>query len=207
MVNHRGSASPLSIDHDVEPMGEIEKPPEKPETEPTPMVVDVPHEPEPEPETLPTPSPSSCDLDDLPAIFDLPSDVIYASVNELPKKMDLHCLSCQFMVLPPSLMNRIIILLRIHLSYLFRNSVWKGTLYRPVSGSLRIDIIDRLLLNTPTICRKFQEKYKLNPCPLSLPPAQVSQLSSLSNNRIHTRFSSSFFRHHNSSTCSAKPLE
>lgn len=86
MVNHRGSASPLSIDHDVEPMREIEKPPVKPETEPTPMLVDAPHEPEAEPETLPTPSPSSCELDDLPAIFDLPSDVIYASVNELPKK-------------------------------------------------------------------------------------------------------------------------
>ena len=50
------------------------------------MLVDPPQEPaEPMPDALPTP-PSSCELDDLPAIFDLPSDVIYASVNELPKK-------------------------------------------------------------------------------------------------------------------------
>jgi hypothetical protein len=38
-----------------------------------------------EPVTLPTPSPSSCEIDDLPAIFDLPPDEIYAIVNDLPK--------------------------------------------------------------------------------------------------------------------------
>ena len=64
-------------------MREVEKPPVNGEAEPTPMLIDPPREPEREP--LPTP-PSSCELDDFPAIFDLPSDVIYASVNELPKK-------------------------------------------------------------------------------------------------------------------------
>lgn len=87
MVNHRGSASPVSMDHEAEPMHEVEKPSVNGlAEEPTPMLIDPPKEiKEPEPETLPTP-PSSCELEDLPAIFDLPSDVIYASVNELPKK-------------------------------------------------------------------------------------------------------------------------
>ena len=87
MVNHRGSASPLSIDHDMEPIREVQKlgvNGEQP-AEPTTMQVDaLPREFERE--TLPNPSPPSCELGDLPAIFDLPSDVIYASVNELPKK-------------------------------------------------------------------------------------------------------------------------
>lgn len=87
MVAHRGSASPISMDHDAEPMREIERSVVNGDVDhTTPMLVDPPQEPaEPVPETLPTP-PSSCELDDLPAIFDLPSDVIYASVNELPKK-------------------------------------------------------------------------------------------------------------------------
>jgi hypothetical protein len=84
MVAHRGSASPISMDHDAEPMREIER--SAPNGDVDLMLVDPPQEPaEPMPDALPTP-PSSCELDDLPAIFDLPSDVIYASVNELPKK-------------------------------------------------------------------------------------------------------------------------
>lgn len=87
MVAHRGSASPVSMDRDLEPMREIERSVADRDVEhATPMLVDPPQElAEPVPEPLPTP-PSSCELDDLPAIFDLPSDVIYASVNELPKK-------------------------------------------------------------------------------------------------------------------------
>jgi hypothetical protein len=87
MVNHRGSASPLPLDHDMDPIREVEQLGVNGEltSEPTAMQVDAPPR-EPERETLPSPSPPSCELDDLPAIFDLPSDVIYASVNELPKK-------------------------------------------------------------------------------------------------------------------------
>lgn len=87
MVNHRGSASPMSMDNEAEPMHEVENPPVNGVAEkPTPMLIDPPREvKETEPQALPTP-PSSCELEDLPAIFDLPSDVIYATVNELPKK-------------------------------------------------------------------------------------------------------------------------
>ena len=75
------------MDHDAEPMGEVERSVVNGDADPTTnMVVDPPQElPEPVPHALPTP-PSSCELDDLPAIFDLPSNAIYASVNELPKK-------------------------------------------------------------------------------------------------------------------------
>lgn len=88
MVNHRGSASPLSIDHDAKATHEVEKSLVNGDVEAsTAMAIDVPQAPlESEGDTLPTPSPSSSGLDDLPAIFDLSSDVIYASVNELPKK-------------------------------------------------------------------------------------------------------------------------
>jgi hypothetical protein len=99
MVNHGGSSSPLSMEPAVEPMTEIEKPQPNGVEEPqangviedsTPMLVDgpsTPAEPKPEPEiaNLPTPSPSSSEPDDFHGVFDLPSDVIYASVNELPK--------------------------------------------------------------------------------------------------------------------------
>lgn len=85
MVNPRGSASPMSLDHDIQPE------PERYDHT-TPMLVDSlqdtstePKFVEPEIDTLPTPPASSSELEELPAIFDLPSDVIYASVTELPK--------------------------------------------------------------------------------------------------------------------------
>ena len=92
MVNHRGSASPLSINHEPEPMREVENPQvngerQHPSSESRAMQTSVPAEivVAGGDNTLPTPSPSQCEVDDLPAVFDLPSDVIYASVNELPK--------------------------------------------------------------------------------------------------------------------------
>ena len=91
MVNHRGSASPISMDREVDMLGANESALVNGDAESgDPMQVDGNHETkEPlqtERETLPTPSPSSSEMDDLPAIFDLPSDVIYATVHELPKK-------------------------------------------------------------------------------------------------------------------------
>jgi Myb-like DNA-binding domain len=89
MVNHRGSVSPLSTIHDPEPM-QVEHPQvngdvERPTTaDSNAMQIDIADNGPGE--HLPTPSPSQCEVDDLPAVFDLPSDVIYASVNELPKK-------------------------------------------------------------------------------------------------------------------------
>jgi len=84
MVNHRGSASPISMDHDAPPPNQPEEPLVNGDpTGSTAMLVDGPVEQSLD--ALPTP-PSSCELDDLPAIFDLPPDVIYASVNELPKR-------------------------------------------------------------------------------------------------------------------------
>lgn len=102
MVNHRGSASPLSIDHTLEPMTDVNTTNNDiPKASATSLKTS--QEPqEPERETLPTPSPSSSELDDLPAIFDLPSDVIYASVNELPKK-DGSSLSQLPIYAPPTL--------------------------------------------------------------------------------------------------------
>ena len=106
MVNHRGSASPLPLEHALEPMTEITT-----TNNDTPMAsatsMKPSHEaPEPERETLPTPSPLSSELDDLPAIFDLPSDIIYASVNELPKK-DGSSLSQLPIYAPPTLTDEI----------------------------------------------------------------------------------------------------
>jgi hypothetical protein len=88
MVNHRGSASPLSIDHDAEPIRDAEKSVVIGDVGVgEPMLVDGPQDlVQPENDILPTPSPSSPEIDDFPAIFDLPSDVIYAQVKELPKK-------------------------------------------------------------------------------------------------------------------------
>jgi hypothetical protein len=107
MVNHRGSASPLSIDHDADAVRESEKSHLNGNVEAsTAMVIDAPQVPsESERDTLPTPSPSSSGLDDLPAIFDLPSDIIYASVNELPKK-DGSSLSQLPLYGPPTLTDQ-----------------------------------------------------------------------------------------------------
>ena len=108
MVNHRGSASPLSMDRDMEPMREIEILQANGEVDnATAMVIDRAQVPtETERETLPTPPPSSSELDDLPGIFDLPSDVIYASVNELPKK-DGSSLSQLPIYAPPMLTDEL----------------------------------------------------------------------------------------------------
>jgi hypothetical protein len=87
MVNHRGSASPMSMDRHLELVRDREMPVINGVPDGTvPMLIDdAPVITAPARETLPTPSPSNCEMDDLPAIFDLPPDVIYASVNELPK--------------------------------------------------------------------------------------------------------------------------
>jgi hypothetical protein len=107
MVNHRGSASPISIDHALEqPMTGVTTSNEDTLVSSS-TTLKVSQEPqEPERETLPTPSPSSSELDDLPAIFDLPSDVIYATVNELPKK-DGSSLSQLPLYAPPTLTEEI----------------------------------------------------------------------------------------------------
>lgn len=87
MVNHRGSASPFSMDHTMDlSIAAVSTANDDNSGNPS-TSLKVSQEPvEPERESLPTPSPSSSELDDLPAIFDLPVDVIYATVNELPKK-------------------------------------------------------------------------------------------------------------------------
>lgn len=98
MVNHRGSASPVSVDNEVEPIHDAARAAVNGDMEVgTPVQMDEPEEQVhqeqvrqeqvlPEHETHPTVSPSSPEIDDLPAIFDLPSDVIYATVSDLPKK-------------------------------------------------------------------------------------------------------------------------
>lgn len=107
MVNHRGSASPLSMDHILEPSITAVSVAHEDNSSNPPTTLKVPQEPvEPERESLPTPSPSSSELDDLPAIFDLPSDVIYAMVNELPKK-DGSSLSQLPIYAPPTLTEEI----------------------------------------------------------------------------------------------------
>jgi hypothetical protein len=85
MVNHHGSVSPRTSALDAEPMpdvkesltnGDAQQPNEQPVEEAQPVAEANRHR---------SPSPSAA-FDDLPAIFDLPSDVIYATVNELPNK-------------------------------------------------------------------------------------------------------------------------
>jgi hypothetical protein len=111
MVNHRGSASPVSVDNEVEPIHDAARAAVNGDMEVgTPMQMDEPEEQvhleqaHPEHETLPTVSPSSPEIDDLPAIFDLPSDVIYASVSDLPKK-DGSSLGQLPMYGPPTVTN------------------------------------------------------------------------------------------------------
>jgi hypothetical protein len=84
MVNHRGSASPIPVHHNVP--GHL--PQQNYANGGTAEINGVPFDrlsTEPTHQTLLTP-PSSCELDDLPAIFDMAADTIYASVNELPKR-------------------------------------------------------------------------------------------------------------------------
>jgi len=84
MVNHRGSASPAPTQHDAQAQPKTEEVQVNGNaSDSMAMHIDGPSI-EPHHDPLPTP-PSSCELDDLPAIFDLPSDVIYATVNELPR--------------------------------------------------------------------------------------------------------------------------
>jgi Myb-like DNA-binding domain len=107
MVNHRGSASPLSMDHTLEPsITTVSAANEQTSGNPSTSSKVLQEPVEPERESLPTPSPSCSELDDLPAIFDLPSDVIYATVNELPKK-DGSSLSQLPMYTPPRLTEEI----------------------------------------------------------------------------------------------------
>jgi len=87
MVNHRGSASPMSIDYEARQIRDGENSSIVPESvDPDVMVIDtLPGASDRLPNSLLTP-PATDEVDDLPAIFDLPPDAIHASVPELPKK-------------------------------------------------------------------------------------------------------------------------
>lgn len=85
MVNHRGSASPISMDVDAQP--QLEKPVVNGDAEQgEAMLIDEVKKESAEDEVLPTPSPSACEIEDPSAIFTLSQDSIYAPVNELPKQ-------------------------------------------------------------------------------------------------------------------------
>ena len=86
MVNHRESSSPAPNGNDAEPIQDVEKPLlDGDANHGRGTLVDAVKEQQ-ELANLPSPSPSSAAFNDLPGIFDLPSDIIYAAVNELPKR-------------------------------------------------------------------------------------------------------------------------
>jgi hypothetical protein len=87
MVNHRGSASPMSIDYEARQIRDSENSSITAESaDLNAMAIDtVQVSSDRISNALLTP-PATDEVDDLPAIFDLPPDAIHASVHELPRK-------------------------------------------------------------------------------------------------------------------------
>ena len=197
------------MDNEAEPMREVENPHVNGEAEgPTPMLIDPPKEVKhPEPETLPTP-PSSCELEDLPAIFDLPSDVIYASVNELPKK-DGSSLSQLPIYGPPVVTDEpyhnpiedlpIVPISKFCLErYVVPVTNWEppNRHYRRSTPEYPDDMLD--IIST---------EVQVEAIPTFAPAGTGATLLSPINSRNLSRIPSSFFRNNNSSTSPTNALE
>ena len=210
MVNHRGSASPMSMDRHLELVREREMPVINGVPDGTvPMLIDdAPIITEPARGTLPTPSPSSCEMDDLPAIFDLPPDVIYASVNELPKT-DGSSLSQLPIYGPPRVTNEPyrnyveeLPIVPISKFCLERDTVkvaeWQppNRNYRESTPEQSDDLLE--------VSKEVQVEAVPNFAPAG---SGTTVFSSLLIHRCHTRFSPSNTRHYNSSPAPTDALE
>jgi hypothetical protein len=210
MVNHRGSASPLSMDHALEPSVSGPNTTNEGTFVSSSTSLKVSQEPhEPERETLPTPSPSSSELDDLPAIFDLPSDVIYATVNELPKR-DGSSLSQLPIYAPPTLTeeiyhNPIDDLPIVPISkYCFERYVVAVASWEPPNTRYRLSTPEH-----PDDVLEISKEVQVEALPTFAPAGAgtILLLSVLIHSRFESQQSSAHISNYNPTSCPSKSLD